>query len=746
MDPANPPPLSISLSELDLAPDWASQLRDQPSGQVVWEQVEVRGPRRDGRGGPRRDDRPPRRDDRGGPPRPGGPRPSGPRPGGRAPGPRGPGGFRPEPGPRRDGPPRDHHRGEPRPGGRDAQGPRGGRRDEREGGRFNRGDDRPAMAPPARGWLATVLPEPAGVENLTIQIKSTGRAYQVFDLARLFLSKTDRFRVRFEPVRGEKISPLVLCAPDGSLWLTRDEARRHFTRAGLLGHYFREEKIAVDPPKGAFTTVAICGFSGTVLGPPNFHGYQRTIIHLHQERFKNMPLERYKSRIRMERDEEAVRKWTEAQSSQTHYTLLDGGEEAPTFTNAEDAARHLLETREAEIFAEAPSATVPGSLDFNLLSPGLVTVFRDAVDRQRRFPLELVQELCRQFEGQGLRFFKENKRETFVSRSRPRPLDPGVSISPRVKNIVDFIRKHPLCTYKEVVVGLIPQGADLLERAAAASAARAVTQAPTAENTAATAPPTEQAATATGEPTTPTEAPSAEVSSAESPAAEAAAQETTPAETPAETPAGEAPTAEAPTAEAPAAEAPEAASASAEASTEPSEADREGIALLQDLRWLIREGYVTEFANGQLRVVERQEKPIILQPPRRLRLLGRAFTLWTQPYRPTRPPRWLRLPARAFTLWIKPLTAVEPSAVEVPAVGTSEVEAPAVGTSEVETSAVETSAVETSAVETSEVESSAVEHAAVQISESSELPSVPPPPVPPTDLPPPTEPAGPASG
>jgi hypothetical protein len=442
-------------------------------------------------------------------------------------------------------------------------------------------------------------------------------------------------------MRGERVDPLILCAPDGSLWLTRDEARRHFSRAGLLSHYFREEKITVDPPKGAFTTVAICGFSGTVLGPPNFHGYQRAIVQLHQERFKNMPLDRYKSRIRMERDEEAVKKWTEAQSTQTHYTLIDGGDSPVTFTSADEAARHLLETRESEILAEAPSATVPGNLDFSLLSPGLVTLFRDALERQRRFPLELVQELCRQFEGQGLRFFKENKKETFVSRSRPRPLDAGVLVSLRVRAIVEFIRKHPLCTYKEVVVGLVPQGATLLERAAAAAASTtapsaaevAAPESAEASATEAAAPETETADLAAPETVETTEA--AVESGAEiAEIAEVAVAEAVVAETPA-----------------PAADTEAAADRSALEG--PSEADREGIALLQDLRWLIREGYVTEFANGQLRVVERQEKPIILQAPKRLRLFGRAFTLWTKPYLPGRPPRWLRLPARSFTLWTR---------------------------------------------------------------------------------------------
>jgi hypothetical protein len=262
--------------------------------------------------------------------------------------------------------------------------------------------------------------------------------------------------------------------------------------------------------------------------------------------------------------------------------------------------------------------------------------------------------LCRQFEGQGLRFFKENKKETFVSRSRPRPLDAGVLVSLRVRAIVEFIRKHPLCTYKEVVVGLVPQGATLLERAAAAAASTtapsaaevAAPESAEASATEAAAPETETAEFAAPESVETTE--SAVESGAE--IAEVAVAESVVAETPV-----------------PAAET-ETAAADRSALEGPSEADREGIALLQDLRWLIREGYVTEFANGQLRVVERQEKPIILQAPKRLRLFGRAFTLWTKPYLPGRPPRWLRLPARSFTLWTRAvLTAPVSENIESPA-------------------------------------------------------------------------------
>jgi hypothetical protein len=599
--------VTIDLSELDLAPDWVSRAGEAGGSQVVWE---VTRDHDRGRGG-RAHERDRRRE--GGPP----------------PGDRRERAGRRERGPRRDdararefsprearergrgrqevrGPGTFGHR---RPSGDQRGEPRGDRHHER-GGEW-RGDSRsraerdsrdhePATPP---GWEAMVLPEPAGIESLSVQLKATGRSYAVFDVARLFLARNERFRVRFGPRHDPKPPVLILCAIDGSLWLSRDEARRHFARAGLLTKFFTEDKVPVDPPKGIFTAIAVCGLSGTVLGPPNLHAYQRNVIRLHQERFRNMPLERFKSRIRIERDEEAVRKWIEEQSTRTQYKLIGGDSEAPTFTSAEEAQQFVFETRENEILAEAPVATVPGTLDRGLLSPGLFTLMRHAVEQQRRFPIQLVHELCRQFEHAGLRFFKENKRETYVSRSRPRPLDPGMAVSDRVRAIIDCIRSHAGCTYRDVVRTLAPQAAGLIE---GKPPARSVGVPPMSQQDAGEQPAESQTEAVTEGPEAATAAPN-ETNTEPQPAPPTAATE------------------------------------------QPSEADREGLAVLQDLRWLIREGFVTEFSDGRLRVVERSERPIVLNQ-RRLRLPGRGFTLWTQAYRgSTR--RRLRLPGCAFTIW-----------------------------------------------------------------------------------------------
>jgi hypothetical protein len=69
--------------------------------------------------------------------------------------------------------------------------------------------------------------------------------------------------------------------------------------------------------------------SGVVLGPPNHHEYQRNIARLHRERFSDMPLERFKSRIRMESGEEILEKWREQVSRVRQYRIKPDDQPSP---------------------------------------------------------------------------------------------------------------------------------------------------------------------------------------------------------------------------------------------------------------------------------------------------------------------------------------------------------------------------------------------------------------------------------
>lgn len=150
-------------------------------------------------------------------------------------------------------------------------------------------------------------------------IRETMRAFPVADLAKALLRGRDRYQVRF---RSEEGGPsLYRCKGESSLWLGREEAINEALRAGGLEKYYDVEEVEVDPPTGNFSAIAVCGMSGEILGPPNHHEYQRNVARLHAERFANMPLERFKSRIVMESGEEAVEKWKEEVSRKLHFRV-----------------------------------------------------------------------------------------------------------------------------------------------------------------------------------------------------------------------------------------------------------------------------------------------------------------------------------------------------------------------------------------------------------------------------------------
>ncbi|HVE17277.1 MAG TPA: hypothetical protein VNB29_11105, partial [Chthoniobacterales bacterium] len=165
------------------------------------------------------------------------------------------------------------------------------------------------------------MPDRHGVDGLAKQIKTSAKAYPLFDLARLVLEKSERYLVGFRR-SVETATPLFQLKSDGSLWLSESEAVAH-ALATQMDKFYRRERIAVDPPKGTYPFVAVCGMSGVLLGPPNYHDYQSKLIRLHAEKFASMSFEAFKSRIRMERDEALIEKWKEEQSARDVYYAID---------------------------------------------------------------------------------------------------------------------------------------------------------------------------------------------------------------------------------------------------------------------------------------------------------------------------------------------------------------------------------------------------------------------------------------
>jgi len=344
-----------------------------------------------------------------------------------------------------------------------AGGPKFGDRKKGFPRRDDRGERRERPEPPAPlpEIAVTFLPDEHGVDSLARQIRMTGRAYPLFQIAQIVLVKPERYTVQLavnKNADGTVKQPLFVCALDDTPWLSEDEAVAHVLRVHFATFY-QAERSATEPPKGTYTFVAQCGMSGVILGPPNYHDYQNQLRKLHTERFSRMPFEVFKARVKIVRDEEVVKKWVEEQSFKTEYICLNVPEPLK-LPNMEEVEKHFRAVHKDTIIKPVEKHTVNGVLSRNLRSRELQRLVRNDWERQKYFPLQLATGLSRQFASHGLHFFKVNKTYTHVSVARPLFLDLETTpVSEGVKRIIAFINAHPKCTRRQLVEALAPSPA-----------------------------------------------------------------------------------------------------------------------------------------------------------------------------------------------------------------------------------------------------------------------------------------------
>lgn len=372
--------------------------------------------------------------------------------------------------------------------------PEGGDRNERGGPRPPRGeggfrgrdrDRRHGDGPPQREWVdipkdiqVSVHPEDKSLDALSAHIRGTGHAFSLFDVSRLVLAGGERFGVRFL-CDEKRVQPMYRVPADGALFLTRDEALQHVLRGPVLESFYRIEEIELEEPKGNFPSVAVCGFSGEILGPASHHSFQTSIIRLHRERFSHMTLEDYKRRIRTETDPELVQKWKDLQRKATRWIPLsseqeaapappspapaEAGGEAEPSPETEEAApapttpavpENALATRQEvelhfkrhhgdQAVVEVRDITIPGNIDKKKLSPALFILLRQTVEAARKHLFEMSQRLSAGFDRRGLKTFKRRSGKMFVSRVRPKAVDPTTVFAERVTAIVEHLKKAP---------------------------------------------------------------------------------------------------------------------------------------------------------------------------------------------------------------------------------------------------------------------------------------------------------------
>lgn len=286
---------------------------------------------------------------------------------------------------------------------------RGGARPE-GAGQFRGPRDTGRGEPQERGpydspyFAATFYPEDNSFNALAKTIRASCRTIELFEIARTVIGKNDRFVVVLtrKPTKEDSPArPIYLSVPDGVPFESEEGAINH-VMSRHLDKFFVTADVEIDPPKGNFQVINRCGVTGELLGPPNYHRYNQMVQHHHATHLQRMSPEAFRARIETVRDPEVVNQWLEKMKKVTRYTWqpaapapapAKGGTPAAGSVATESAAStetgdsaNPIETpaaAPAETQPEAPAAA-PAPLSFDSLEEArqfLLTTAREKVVR-----------------------------------------------------------------------------------------------------------------------------------------------------------------------------------------------------------------------------------------------------------------------------------------------------------------------------------------------------------------------------
>ena len=294
----------------------------------------------------------------------------------------------------------------------------------------------PQHAPRSRPMVEiTFFPEEKPFSVLIKAIKASLRTYELFEIAHLFLDKEDRFLVGCRPFDAEKnpSAQLYQSVPDQLPFLSESDA------------VFTRESISVDPPKGIFQMVSKCGFTGEILGAPNYHGYQQRLREHHAARLAYLPFEKFTSRIESVRDKEQIDAWLKSMTQVTRYTLKNPREGEPAqYDSLESARAFLLSTRKDRVVRTVQQVRFPGKSLETLPAGPLRSAIESELRYQRNFPLVTANFLRGRLRKIGFVFHKRGSHDvTYVSAVERKFRTPQTIFADSIQRVFDFIEKTP---------------------------------------------------------------------------------------------------------------------------------------------------------------------------------------------------------------------------------------------------------------------------------------------------------------
>jgi len=312
--------------------------------------------------------------------------------------------------------------------------------------------DEPRSTPPEEVEPAAIqvdfLPEERAFAKVIQQIKQGHTAYPLFGLARMFLERPERHRLRLRSLDNSK---MLYQLDDYGAVALESIALERIAFSEKRDEFYATEMVEKEPIKGNFASVARCTLSGRVLGPTNYHTFQKTIRSLYDQRFsRRMSFEEYRRTIEITTDPTIVNQWKEEARKVMTFRTKEG--DSPlTFESLSALEQHFRENYLQKVVKPCLAAEIYGDHVRHLPDRSVVAAIRKARDRENRFPAQMAGALRHGLNQAGLHVFKHKKRILYISTVRPQLFDPNqASLSLGLAAILAALRSYPRITRKQL--------------------------------------------------------------------------------------------------------------------------------------------------------------------------------------------------------------------------------------------------------------------------------------------------------
>ncbi len=362
----------------------------------------------------------------------------------RRPAPRRGEGDRREGGRRSEGAARSFNRDRaPRESARDGQRPSFGKnfRDRNHDRRTEGRQERPQreLPAPAEGFRVELRPANGILEVFSKEIQKMKRALPLLDLARVVMAGKERYDVVFMKLEN---GPMLIHSTkgDAACWLTEEEAVSYLWKAPWFAELYAAEQVETEAPKGTFSGVAVV--DGIHIGPANWHGYQAALMNLYRTRYSHLPLDVFKNRIRVDKEEGTLAAWMESASHKTVWKpVYEGAADGCVLEDERAVEADFRANAYAKVYEQVDKLFVNGGTPRERLTPGIAAHVSILSDKTRRFPQMLIPNLCHGLARHHLPIYKWQGNH-FTGPSRVRAIPADTVLADRMAAIVAWAKEH----------------------------------------------------------------------------------------------------------------------------------------------------------------------------------------------------------------------------------------------------------------------------------------------------------------